>query len=181
MANLTRALATRPRLHTLATMLPNVWNEAMLRVSENPALERIVLADGVGAGPAQARGATWAGARAFYAAPVAAALPAPAPAAASEGVYGGSIQCTGLFFAQAKKHQRLCELIRAGTYVSILCAVVYERLLTRLVLFVQVHHTHTREDYGTAGWSATRVPLRALAECRSCGRCGLKSTPVAGS
>jgi hypothetical protein len=40
---LTEALSTRPKLKTFATMLPSVWNEAVLRVSKNEALEKIVL------------------------------------------------------------------------------------------------------------------------------------------
>lgn len=40
---LTSALAGRPNLKTFATMLPSVWNEAVLRVSKCEALERIVL------------------------------------------------------------------------------------------------------------------------------------------
>lgn len=40
---LTSALTSRPRLRTFATMLPSVWNEAVLRVSQNESLERVVL------------------------------------------------------------------------------------------------------------------------------------------
>ncbi|KAK7049844.1 hypothetical protein VNI00_005274 [Paramarasmius palmivorus] len=42
-ASLTHALATAPHLHTFATVLPSVWNDAILIISENPRLERIVL------------------------------------------------------------------------------------------------------------------------------------------
>jgi len=106
---LTLALSTRPRLHTFSTLLPSVWNEAILRVSNNPALERIILGDGsVGMREqTQGRGVTWSGTD-FYAAPVSASIPA-APA------LEGSIAGTGLFLMQARKHTRLSELIRAGT------------------------------------------------------------------
>ncbi|TBU55498.1 hypothetical protein BD310DRAFT_908283 [Dichomitus squalens] len=40
---LTKALATLPRLHTLSTMLPAVWNTTLLDIAQNPALRRIVL------------------------------------------------------------------------------------------------------------------------------------------
>lgn len=43
---LTSALASRPKLKTFVTMLPSVWNEAVLRVSRNEALERVVLLGG---------------------------------------------------------------------------------------------------------------------------------------
>ncbi|KAJ2911640.1 hypothetical protein MD484_g8775, partial [Candolleomyces efflorescens] len=46
---LTEALSTRPKLKTFATMLPSVWNEAVLRVSKNEALEKIVLLGSNGA------------------------------------------------------------------------------------------------------------------------------------
>jgi len=45
LTQLTHALSTLPNLHTFVTHLPNVWNENVLRVSQNPALERIVLVD----------------------------------------------------------------------------------------------------------------------------------------
>ncbi|KAF9465965.1 hypothetical protein BDZ94DRAFT_1213894, partial [Collybia nuda] len=40
---LTTALARAPNLHTFTTHLPSVWNVAILAVSANPRLERIVL------------------------------------------------------------------------------------------------------------------------------------------
>jgi hypothetical protein len=43
---LTTALARAPNLHTFTTHLPSVWNVAILAVSTNPRLERIVLVDG---------------------------------------------------------------------------------------------------------------------------------------
>ncbi|KAI0826619.1 hypothetical protein BC628DRAFT_244831 [Trametes gibbosa] len=69
---LTHALAAAPRLHTLYTQLPAVWNTTLLDIAQNPALARIVLSPG----------AEHAGAH--------------------------------LFLAEAKRHPRLVELIRAG-------------------------------------------------------------------
>ncbi|TFK36303.1 hypothetical protein BDQ12DRAFT_256591 [Crucibulum laeve] len=43
---LTHTLSTLPYLRTFITILPSVWNETILRVSENPSLERIVLGEG---------------------------------------------------------------------------------------------------------------------------------------
>jgi hypothetical protein len=108
---LTLALSTRPRLHTFSTLLPSVWNEAILRVSNNPALERIILGDGSVAMREQThgRGVTWSS-KDFYAAPVGASMPA-AP------IFEGSIAGTGLFLMQARKHTRLSDLIRAGTSI----------------------------------------------------------------
>ncbi|KAI0764967.1 hypothetical protein C8Q74DRAFT_1318493 [Fomes fomentarius] len=40
---LTQALAAAPRLHTLQTQLPAVWNTTLLDIAQNPALARIVL------------------------------------------------------------------------------------------------------------------------------------------
>ncbi|KAF9479120.1 hypothetical protein BDN70DRAFT_932791 [Pholiota conissans] len=118
---LTQALSTRPKLHTLSTILPSVWNESILRISVNPSLERIVLADGVGGGrepsfehtssPAS-KGDAQCSARDLYAAPVAATMPPGPPLEGNHGIHS-----TGLFFVQAKKHPRLCELIRAGTSI----------------------------------------------------------------
>jgi hypothetical protein len=123
-ATLTRSLSTRPKLHTLSTHLPSVWNEAILRVSRNPALERIILDDGMGGRDASYSRGGPCSARDLYAGPVAAVMP---PSPTLEGTHG--IPSTGLFFLQAKKHPRLCELIRAGTYVELfiiyLLAVVY--------------------------------------------------------
>ncbi|KAI0635164.1 hypothetical protein C8Q77DRAFT_686246 [Trametes polyzona] len=72
-AALTEALAAAPRLHTLYTQLPAVWNTTLLDIAQNPALARIVLS------------------------------PAPEHAGAH------------LFLAEAKRHPRLVDLIRAGT------------------------------------------------------------------
>lgn len=82
-------LSTRPKLHTFSTHLPNVWNENILRVSQNPALERIILIDGAG----DARDG----------------------AVSDQYACGSGIAGTGHFFAQAKRHVRLSEQIRAGT------------------------------------------------------------------
>ncbi|EIW55719.1 uncharacterized protein TRAVEDRAFT_59954 [Trametes versicolor FP-101664 SS1] len=70
---LTQALAAAPRLHTLHTQLPAVWNTTLLDIAQNPSLVRIVL------------------------------FPAPEHAGAH------------LFLAEAKRHPRLVDLIRAGT------------------------------------------------------------------
>ncbi|KAI0330350.1 hypothetical protein GY45DRAFT_1211558, partial [Cubamyces sp. BRFM 1775] len=69
---LTQALAAAPRLHTLYTQLPAVWNTTLLDIAQNPTLARIVLS------------------------------PAPEHAGAH------------LFLAEAKRHPRLVDLIRAG-------------------------------------------------------------------
>ncbi|KAF8632672.1 hypothetical protein AX17_004804 [Amanita inopinata Kibby_2008] len=96
--HLTHALSTLPCLHTFATHLPSTWSEAILRVSTNKRLDRVVLTDGridvciipeiVGAS--------------FF-----------APVTEQQCQVG--ILGTGLFFMEARKHQRLSELIRAGT------------------------------------------------------------------
>ena len=86
---LTQVLSSRPKLHTFSTHLPNVWNENILRVSQNPALERIILIDGSG----DAKDGT----------------------AYDGSGYGSGIAGTGHFFAQARRHSRLSELVRAGT------------------------------------------------------------------
>ncbi|PFH48822.1 hypothetical protein AMATHDRAFT_5459 [Amanita thiersii Skay4041] len=92
---LTHALSTCPRLHSFATHLPNLWNEAVLRVSTNKHLDRIVLTDGrmdISVIPEITGGLF---------------LAADHPQA---GIVG-----TGLFLMEARKHTRLSELIRAGT------------------------------------------------------------------
>ncbi|KAF8962134.1 hypothetical protein BDZ97DRAFT_1759534 [Flammula alnicola] len=111
---LTHSLSTRPKLHTLSTLLPSVWNETILRVSTNPSLQRIILGDGTGGGREQShsRGVTWSG-KDFYAAPVCATL---SNGPVVEGNHG--IASTGLFLLQAKKHARLTDLIRVGTSIT---------------------------------------------------------------
>jgi hypothetical protein len=90
---LTQVLSSRPKLRTFSTFLPNVWNENVLRVSQNPALERIILNEGAVAGDAKDVGA-------------------------DQCLGGFGIPGTGHFFMQARRHARLSELIRAGTCVA---------------------------------------------------------------
>ncbi|KAF4621587.1 hypothetical protein D9613_012611 [Agrocybe pediades] len=87
---LTQSLSTLPKLHTLSTVLPSMWNESILRVSANPALERIILGD-----------RTCRDQGIF----------------SNEQSTNHSILGTGLFFTEAKKHPRLSELIKAGTSI----------------------------------------------------------------
>ncbi|KAF8154526.1 hypothetical protein B0H34DRAFT_526740 [Crassisporium funariophilum] len=128
---LTHSLSTRPKLHTFTTVLPSLWNETILRISANPALERIIMVDGSGAnahreampnlmyghgqshqghGHGHSRGTSLGGKDLYpsYGGGV-------SPMAPLEGGHG--IMGTGIFFMQAKKHARLSELIRAGTSI----------------------------------------------------------------
>lgn len=95
MAQLTGSLSTRPMLRTFLTRLPDLWNEKILQVSTNPALERIILVDDYGRQIAN---------------------PEISLGRLSEtefvNVYGSD------FFIQAEKHARLTELIEAGMYGS---------------------------------------------------------------
>ncbi|KAI0717393.1 hypothetical protein C8T65DRAFT_571907, partial [Cerioporus squamosus] len=72
-AALVKALAAAPRLHTLYTQLPAVWNTTLLDIAQNPALARIVVT----------------------------------PAHELAGAH--------LFLAEAKRHPRLMDLLRAGS------------------------------------------------------------------
>ncbi|TFK20061.1 hypothetical protein FA15DRAFT_600371 [Coprinopsis marcescibilis] len=154
-ASFTQALSTRPCLHTLTTHLPSVWNEAILRMSRNDALQRIVLLGG--GGKAVTVGGDWgAGSRpngpnsgmvrststgAIAVATQARALPSnPVErvyAASTRGCDGYAIGVsptgsfpqaatpqfpprhggagTGMFINEARKHERLCGLIHAGS------------------------------------------------------------------
>ncbi|KAF9063021.1 hypothetical protein BDP27DRAFT_1335878 [Rhodocollybia butyracea] len=47
MSLLTSALAKSPSLHTFSTHVPNVWNDTLLRVSQNPCLQKIILSPSV--------------------------------------------------------------------------------------------------------------------------------------
>lgn len=94
---LTHALSNSPRLHSFAAHVPATWSEAILRVSTNRRMERIVLTDGrvdVSVIPEFMGGCP----------------PLSAPEHQQGGVLG-----TGLFFMEARKHSRLSELIKAGT------------------------------------------------------------------
>ena len=82
----------RLRLHTFSTYLPSLWNAAILCVSHNPALQRIVLGDG--REPMDPY--TYLG-------------------GAGEAGSPAAIVGTGIFLMEARKHARLGELIRAGT------------------------------------------------------------------
>ncbi|KAF8347568.1 hypothetical protein F5887DRAFT_956388 [Amanita rubescens] len=97
-ARITHALSTRPKLHSFAAHLPSTWSNAILRVSTNKQLERIVLSDGrtdISIIPEIAG----------------AAFSAPATEHHQQhGVLG-----SGLFMMEARKHAKLIELIRAGT------------------------------------------------------------------
>ncbi|PPQ88177.1 hypothetical protein CVT25_005142 [Psilocybe cyanescens] len=120
---LTQSLSTRPKLHTFSTLLPSVWNEVILRVSVNPSLERIILGDGHGNGHsnryngyASLRSSTaYRSTKDHHTGPITASLPTTWPhfEMANSGVMG-----TGLFMLQAKKHPRLTELIKAGTFIT---------------------------------------------------------------
>ncbi|KAF8192947.1 hypothetical protein BJ912DRAFT_1093804 [Pholiota molesta] len=110
-ATLTRSLSTRPKLHTLSTHLPSVWNEAILRVSRNPALERIswTMAWVVGMllipeeAHVQRKTFSWTGRGCDASEPY-------------SGRYSG-IPSTG-FFPPGQEASQACELIRAGTYIT---------------------------------------------------------------
>jgi hypothetical protein len=82
MSLLTTALSKSPSLHTFATHVPNVWNETILCVSQNPSLQKIILGDS-----------------------------------------RTGVMVTGLFMSEAKKHSKLVELIKAGTYVFFIFAL----------------------------------------------------------
>lgn len=121
LTRLTHVLSTLPNLRTFVTRLPNVWSQNILRVSRNPALEKIVLED--------------------------LALPPPT-GSGPENVYDYGIQGTGLFFKEAKKYPRLCELIRAGLgfgfpgrFACLLLCKSFLKELTSIPL--QPDHTHT--------------------------------------
>ncbi|KAF9527165.1 hypothetical protein CPB83DRAFT_423335 [Crepidotus variabilis] len=113
-ALLIHSLRSRPRLRTFCTRLPNIWNECILRVSENPNLERIVLADPMNQPNFHAKD--------LYAAPVGACYPdAISSSNISQGHGHGQVFLgpgpSSLFMMQARKYPKLCELIRAGTFI----------------------------------------------------------------
>jgi hypothetical protein len=96
-SSLSHALTTRPKLRTFCTLLPSLWNESILRISSNPNLECIVLGDGASRLREQTH------------------VRKNDSNFEHDGSYG--IVGTGLFLMQARKHARLSDLIRAGTYV----------------------------------------------------------------
>ena len=100
-ARLTHALSTRPKLHSFAAHLPSTWSNAILRVGTNKRLERIVLSDGrsdICIIP-EITGA-------MFSAPT------------TEHHHQHGVLGSGLFMMEARKHVKLIELIRAGTYVD---------------------------------------------------------------
>ena len=112
-SSLTHALTTRPKLRTFCTLLPSLWNESILRISSNPNLECIVLGDGASRLREQTH----------------------VRKVDSNFEYDGSygIVGTGLFLMQARKHSRLSDLIRAGTYVFLYHMLFFALYLTFLL------------------------------------------------
>lgn len=128
-AALTRAVSLCSSLHTVTTHLPSIWNQAILRMSTNDALERIVL---LGPGGQPVNIGEDGGAPLTLPVPASRTLP-PNPVqrvymSSSRGVDGfaaGVVRPTtaprpfgmgtGLFITEAKKHERLCALIQAGS------------------------------------------------------------------
>lgn len=139
-AALTQALSLSPCLRSVATHLPSVWNEAVLRMSQNPALERIVLL-GVGGMPVTFNKDSEAASHgAISVATSSRSLP-PHPldrvyttsargcdgyalAGSNRGPQPGlvpgmpAVPGTGVFMKQAQKHERLCALVHAGYLVE---------------------------------------------------------------
>lgn len=112
-SSLTHALTTRPKLRTFCTLLPSLWNESILRISSNPNLECIVLGDGASRLREQTH------------------VRKTDSNFEHDGSYG--IVGTGLFLMQARKHARLSDLIRAGTYVFLHSLVFFSLYLTSLL------------------------------------------------
>ena len=102
-ARLTHALATRPKLHSFAAHLPSTWSNAILRISTNKRLERIVLGDGRSD---------------ICIIPEITDTAFSAPATEQHQHQQHALLGSGLFFMEARKHAKLIELIKAGTYVD---------------------------------------------------------------
>ena len=113
-SSLTHALTTRPKLRTFCTLLPSLWNESILRISSNPNLECIVLGDG--SSSTRLREQTHVVRSNNF---------------EHDGSYG--IVGSGLFLMQARKHARLSDLIRAGTYVFFLFSFYYTLLIENYI------------------------------------------------
>ncbi|GLB40965.1 hypothetical protein LshimejAT787_0901800 [Lyophyllum shimeji] len=90
-SQLSSALAAAPHLHTFTTHLPSVWNTSILSVSANPRLERIALLSPT-CNP-----------------------PLSSYSCLNHDTTQQAIVPTGLFLMEARRHQRLGELIKAGT------------------------------------------------------------------
>ena len=113
------ALARSPRLRTLRASLPAVWNPALLRMSKNPVLERIVLTvprTRTRASPAHPMHV--ADASADIAEERVSEWDTDDEDAREEVLGWGS--GPQLWMMEAKKHARLMELIKAGRWVSAL-------------------------------------------------------------
>jgi hypothetical protein len=100
-------------IHTFTTQLPSVWNAAILNISANPRLERIILSDGSyeSSFPEDP----------FYPCHLPstkAFLPPWRTIPFSAQNSNAGVVGTGLFLMEARKHPRLSELIRAGMLVT---------------------------------------------------------------
>lgn len=118
---LTHALRSRPCLHTFSTHLPSVWNASILTISQNENLQRIILGDGKDSSAPFSAPRTFSGHGSYSA------------DRSSMGQQHGIVG-TGLFFMEARKHQRLGDLIRSGTCVSVRLLVSHALLTPSLFL-----------------------------------------------
>ena len=133
-SSLTHALTTRPKLRTFCTLLPSLWNESILRISSNPNLECIVLGDG--SSSARLREQTHVVRSNFE----------------HDGSYG--IVGSGLFLMQARKHARLSDLIRAGTYVFSSFFFTF----SLYTLLIELHRSIMRTRAQTLGNASSPSP-----------------------
>ncbi|KAJ7489269.1 hypothetical protein FB451DRAFT_685854 [Mycena latifolia] len=110
------ALAEAPCLHTLRTPLPALWAPALLSVSANPALQRVCLGEEPAAAPSPSYPPP-SSSCSPQRPPRAATYPTRFPSSSAQKASARPVLGTGLFLAEARKHSRLADLIRAGTSV----------------------------------------------------------------
>ena len=120
---LAHSLAHAPSLHTILTRLPSIWNPLLSFVSANPRLERIVL------DPVELAVAARAKSSSSSSSSLVCYSPPRDPTVDPDASWAGwttseGITALGLFMAEARKFDRLSELIRAGTSV-LLCRFLF--------------------------------------------------------
>ncbi|KAJ3482718.1 hypothetical protein NLI96_g6788 [Meripilus lineatus] len=103
------------RLHSVSAVVPAIWNNALLEISANPALKSITLQPPAPQQPSPVPSSLTPSSYPCY--PRSTSMPFSHVHAHAHGAYqpSPSITPSHLFLAEARKHSRLIELIRAGT------------------------------------------------------------------
>jgi hypothetical protein len=176
---LTGALSLCQCLHTLTTHLPSVWNEALLRMSSNPALERIVLLGTGGMAvtfspnsaeppPTRSPRHVMTNSRALPQHPVERVYSTSARGCDGYAITSSNgsgpphgiqaVPGTGIFMNEARKHEHLCALVHAGYLAHMQQPSSYQPAVPCLINNPVVN-AHTRSSASSATHPRCIIPF----------------------